>query len=128
MKSQLPCLVVLLAACTSAVKEGETTNWVTKLAETEHGFGALREKECQDRGGIWYGTEDAEYAYCASVPSDGGIACADNYDCESFCRTLTSVEYGAKTSGVCHDSFEIVGCIQGVHHGHAEVILCVDRY
>lgn len=120
-------LLIVAAACSScaAVRDDRyEPAWSQKLGAGNHSLGALSEADCAMRNGVWSGVEGAEVALCQARVTDGGKACTDHSQCQGFCVTEESAEYGSRAAGVCTRDYYHSDCVQGVSRGRAEAIVC----
>jgi len=122
-------IFALLACCLSCSSDPqhERPVWLEKLSASNGSLGMLPEADCLARDGIWSGTGEANVALCSKTIRDSGKPCSDHSQCQTLCKTHSQVEAGHRTTGTCYASYSIRGgCIQGVAHGHAEGIVCLD--
>jgi hypothetical protein len=112
---------LMLSGCASE------REFVSKCPLDGEGPTATSEQECLDVGGSW-ARRGLRGAFTCAVPTtDGGKACRDTKDCQSFCVAPDSAEVGARVEGRCSSTYERFGaCAARVCRGRAEPALCVE--
>ena len=111
----------LLSGCASE------REFVSKCSPDGKGPTAASAQECVDIGGAWQRRGLLGSFSCAVATTDGGKACRDTKDCESFCEAPVSTEVGATVKGRCSYTFDSFGrCVARVCNGRAEQAMCVE--
>ena len=120
-------LIIIATACSSCATFQQGTDepaWSQKLKTGTHNLGALSAADCAQRDGVWLGVDGSEIALCQIRVTDGGKSCTDHSQCQGFCVSDVSAEYGARITGVCTRDYYQSDCVQGVSRGRAEAIVC----
>ena len=95
----LTAILPFLSACASHSQAGQGHVRSEPRADGAHPEYRTA-KQCSEAGGWWTKIAD-EQEVCVVSLTDGGNACKDDGECQSFCRAPLDAVPGGRAAGVC---------------------------